>query len=52
MLLGDMVLDVPDPEHGIDKAQAERELAARVHGRPVMIVVGPSDVDAAIKLTR
>ena len=47
-----MVLDVPDPEHGIDKAQAERELAARVHGRPVMIVVGPSDVDAAIKLTR
>jgi len=52
VLLGDMVLDVPDPENGIDKARAEQELAERAHDRPAMIVVGPADVDTAIRLTR
>jgi hypothetical protein len=51
VLLRDLLLDVPDPEHGIDKAQAERALAERSHGHPVMVVTGPADIEVAIRLT-
>jgi len=52
VLLRDLLLDVPDPMNNIDRFTAERNLNARSHDHPVMIVTGPEDVDRAIRLTR
>ena len=52
VLLGTLLLDVPDPANGIDRVQAERNLTARAHGHPILIVTGPEDIDRAIRLTR
>jgi hypothetical protein len=51
VLLRNLLLDVPDPMNGIDRFQAERNLTARAHDHPVLIVTGPEDVDRAVKLT-
>jgi hypothetical protein len=52
VLLRNLLLDVPDPMNGIDRFQAERNLNARAHDHPVLIVTGLEDVDRAIRLTR
>jgi hypothetical protein len=46
-----LLLDVPDPANGVDRFQAERNLTARAHSHPVLIVTAPEDVDRAIRLT-
>jgi hypothetical protein len=51
VLLRNLLLDVPDVANGVDKAQAERDLAERSNGHPILIVTGPSDIDLAIRLT-
>ncbi|MEY2430499.1 MAG: hypothetical protein QOC92_224 [Acidimicrobiaceae bacterium] len=51
VLLRELLLDVPDPVNGVDRFQAERNLTARAHHHPVMIVTAPEDVDRAIRLT-
>ncbi|HEV3213398.1 MAG TPA: hypothetical protein VGZ03_08395 [Acidimicrobiales bacterium] len=51
VLLRNLLLDVPDPANGIDRFQAERNLTARAHNHPVLIVTGPEDVARAIRLT-
>jgi FixJ family two-component response regulator len=51
VLLRNLLLDVPDPENGVEKARAEHDLAERSHGHPIMVVTGPSDIDIAIRLT-
>jgi FixJ family two-component response regulator len=38
--------------NGVDRFQAERNLNARAHNHPVLIVTGPEDIARAIKLTR
>ena len=52
VLLRNLLLDVPDPMNGVDRFQAERNLNARAHDHPVLIVTGLEDVDRAIRLTR
>ena len=51
VLLRNVLLDVPDPANGIDAEQAERNLLARAHDHPVLIVQGPADIERAIRLT-
>lgn len=51
ILLRELLLDVPDPINGIDRFQTERNLSARAHAHPVMVVTTPEDVERAIKLT-
>src|SRR4051794_21795093 len=51
VLLRNLLLDVPDPANGVDKQRAERNLAERSHGHPILVVTGPADVDLAIRLT-
>jgi hypothetical protein len=51
VLLRNLLLDVPDPANGVDKVKAERNLAARAEGHPILVVTGPADVDLAIRLT-
>jgi hypothetical protein len=51
VLLRTLLLDVPDPANGVDKVRAERNLAERAHGHPILVVTGPADVDLAIRLT-
>lgn len=51
VLLRNLLLDVPDPANGVDKAKAERNLAARAQGHPILVVTGPDDVDLAVRLT-
>ena len=51
ILLRNLLLDVPDPMNGVDRFRAERNLTARAHNHPVLIVTGPEDIARAIKLT-
>lgn len=52
VLLRNLLLDVPDPANGVDKDRAERKLAERSLGHPILVITGPSDVDLAIRLTK
>ena len=52
VLVGNLLVDVPERLKDRDPDRARRELEARAHGRDVVAVVGPDDivraVDAAI----
>ena len=50
VLLGELLLDVPDAPGGRDPVQAEIELVQRAAGHPALVVQGPHDVERALRL--
>jgi hypothetical protein len=50
VLLRELLLDIPHV--GQDPLEAERDLIQRANGHPVLIVLGPSDLERALRLTR
>src|SRR5581483_8886610 len=52
ILLGPLLLDVPEPGRAGGVAMAEVDLVARSEGHPVLLVTGPHDVERALRLTR
>jgi hypothetical protein len=49
ILLDGLLLDVPD--RSTDPVEAERQLVARAHGHPALVVHGPDDLTRALRLT-
>lgn len=45
-----LLIDVPNPIDHPDRAQAERELGARAHGRIPVLVTGEADIERAIEI--
>ena len=52
ILLGNLLLDVPDRRLGGDPVRSELQLNARAFGHPVLVVSGPHDVERAVRLAR
>jgi hypothetical protein len=52
ILLGNLLLDVPDRAVGNDSGRSELRLMERSFGRPVLVVSGPRDIERAIRLAR
>ncbi|MBV6507297.1 MAG: hypothetical protein JJLCMIEE_00338 [Acidimicrobiales bacterium] len=50
ILVGDVLLDVPEKAHARSPSRAEAALAARASGRPHALVTSRRDVEAAVEL--
>ena len=48
VLIGNVLVDVPESVTNRDRAAAERELEARAHGRRVVPVLEPADIVKAV----
>lgn len=47
ILLGTLLIDVPDRIREVNRGRAEEELAARAHGRPSFVVMSSHDIPRA-----
>lgn len=52
ILLGNLLLDVPDPDLGSDVARSELRLRERSFGRPTLVANGARDVERAVRLAQ
>jgi hypothetical protein len=50
LLVGDVLVDVPERFRGINRARAEESLTARAGGRPSILVIDESEVPRAIDI--
>ena len=50
LLVGDVLVDVPERFRGINRARAEESLTARAGGRPSILVMDESEVPHAIDI--
>jgi len=50
LLIGDVLIDVPERFRGINRERAEESLAARAGGRPSLLVLDESEVPYAIDI--
>ena len=50
LLIGDVLIDVPERFRGITRARAEESLTARAGGRPSILVIDEAEVPYAIDI--
>ncbi|MFQ5558687.1 MAG: hypothetical protein ACE5GB_14430, partial [Acidimicrobiales bacterium] len=48
IVIGDLLVDVPDRLRDRDRRRAQADLTARAQGRPCMVMVDPSDIVRAV----
>jgi hypothetical protein len=48
IVIGQLLIDVPDRYHDPSRRRAEEQLRARAGGRPSMVVIDEADLDAAV----